>query len=667
MSDAWVYTHKKEAADFVKDFYKKSWDWRNNGSDSYHTKWDRRERNYHNIYDPAIRAKKKPWQATMFVPYSVTNVEVITTSLFKLLFGKREAIRFEPRETGDELQAELHSDVLAYEMDMSGAITEYNKVLKEIGIFGSAFMKLYWVRKEENRKIMEPKRRGFVDTAKSLMQGEMASPSDIVGFKQAEKMVTVEDRCKAECVHIRDIFLEPNSRTLDRILHRQKNVTYGELVQMSKTKMRGGGTLVDKESVEQLRNVKEGDGFEDDLQTIQTELGNSDPNLARTDYDKKHTCFEYWGPIPRKWVDLEMPESTPEEVAKANEMVPGKILVASGDYYLASEENPNPIPQPPFVKFDYIDCGQTYGKGVCEIIEGLQEKGNELTNLREDNVVLSLDKVTVVLEKHLRDPNELVWGPGAVIRIKGDQLDDARKAIVALDIGPVDIGGYRETAEVERQIQEATAANRVTIGSAGIKDDTNQTLGGMELLRQAAYDRFAVYAFLLGQRIREACILMMSLSYQNSGPERNRQILGEIPLEILPGQYIPRWQAYRPLPPHEITKRYDLKVVDIFGMENRALKGQQITMYGELAAKLMPGFNPRTLLERLGHYNDFKKDEVESILGKEEIAPPAGMPVGLMGGMMGAGPGGPPVNTGPSVVPRGAEAPEIGSVPTPGA
>lgn len=657
MSIDWVETHKKEAAKFVSDFYRKSFDWRNNGASSYHHKWDRWERNYHNIYDPGIRAKKETWQSTMFVPYSVTNVEVITTSLFKLLFGKRESIRFDPREMGDELQAELHSDVLAYEMDMSGIIEESNKILKEIGIFGSAFMKVYWKKTEENRKLIEPVRRGFVGTAKELMSGRMADPRDVVGMKQTEKRVTVEDDCRVECVHIRDIFLEPNSRNTDRILHRQKNITYGELVRMSNMKTAGGNVLIDKDSVAQLKNVRESDKFDEDTQVVQIEMGNSDPTLVRTDYDKRHTCFEFWGPIPRKWIDLEMPESTDEEIDKANEMVPGKVLIASGNYYLASEENPNPIPKPPFVKFDYIDCGQTYGKGICAIIEGLQEQGNEVTNLRIDNVTLTMNKVVGVLEKYLRDPNELKWSPGAVIRIKGDQVDDARKAIFPIEMGTVDIGGYRETTEIERQIQEATAANRVTIGSAGLKQDTNQTLGGMELLRQAAYDRFAVYAFMIGNKFKEVASLIMSLSYQNSSPERNKQILGEIPLEILPNEWVPRWQAYRPLPPHEITKRYDLKIVDIFGMENRAIKAQQLTMYGELAAKLVPGFNSRPLLERLGHYNDFKKDEIGEILGKEETPLPSPMP------MM---PGG-PVNTGPSLVPRNNDVAPTPAVPQIGA
>lgn len=608
----WRETHKQQAAKYVRDFYRTSYDWRNNGSDSKHQKWDRYERNYHSIYDPNMKAKKESWQSTMFIPYSVTNVEVIVSSLFKLLLGKRDPLRFDPRETGDEFQAELHSDILRYEIDMADFNIEFGKCLKELGIYGSSFMKFYWSKVEENRRIINPVRRGFYGTAKSLIRGEFASPSDVVGLKEENAIVLVEDRCRAESVHIRDIFLEPNSKHMERVVHRQKDITYGELVRLSNMKNQDGNPLIDKDSVAILRDKKESDSFELDTRTVQIELGNSDPTLPRTDYDKKHTLFEFWGPIPRKWVDLDLAEDTEEERKKAEEMVPGKILIASGDYYLSSEENPNPIPKPPFVQHDYIKCGQTYGKGICELIEGLQEEANEIRNLRVDNVVLSMNKIFVVVEKYLRDPDEVRSVPGGVIRLKGNEMNDARNAIMALDIPPTELGSYKETAELERQIQETTAANRVT--TMGAPSGQNETLGGMELARQAAYDRFAVYAFMIGQSLREDALWIMSLSYQNSGPDRNRQILGEVPIEMFPDQWMPRWMAYKPLPPHEIVKRYNLKITDIFGMENRQQKAQQLASYGQLVASMLPGFDARPLLHKLGYYNEFSKDEVDEIL-----------------------------------------------------
>jgi len=41
---------------------------------------------------------------------------------------------------------------------------------------------------------------------------------------------------------------------------------------------------------------------------------------------------------------------------------------------------------PPFLKMDYIRTSETYGKGVCQLMEGLQEELNEIRNQRVDNV-----------------------------------------------------------------------------------------------------------------------------------------------------------------------------------------------------------------------------------------------------------------------------------------
>lgn len=618
MATDWKETHKQEIVDFVKKFYKTSYDWRDNGSTGYHAKWDKYERNYNNIYDPNIVSKKESWQSMMFIPYTATNVEVITSALYKILMGKRQSLVFNPREIGDELQAELQTSVLQYELDKSDFYIEFYKTLKEVGIFGSGFMKFYWERREENRRIMKPVRRGLTESAKAFFQGRFEDPSEIVGMKQETEMVTVENRCRAVNVHIRDIFLEPNAKDLSRLIHRQR-ISYNELLLMSKTKNVDGKPLVDKKSVEEMLKIKEGDRFDDDLATIKYAIGESDPDLVRPDYNKLHTVFEYWGPIPRKWIDLDMPEDTEAETEKAGEIVEGKLMIASGSYYLASEENPYPSMETPFIQFDYIKCGQTYGKGIAQLIEGLQEEGNEIRNLRVDNVNLTMNKILVVVEKFLRDPKEVRSAPGAIIRLKGNEVTNASQGVFPLEIPPVDIGGFRESAEIERQIENTTAANRVT--TSGTPTGGNDTLGGMELARQAAYDRFSVYAYLIGLTLKKAVLKVMELSYQNSDNDRIRRILGEHPIEFLPDQLIERWRLYKVIPPHEMNDMYDVVPADIFGMENKSQKAQSLASMGQLFASLIPGWDPKPLLKRLGQLNDFTTAEVEDLLKAMPLGP----------------------------------------------
>lgn len=605
----WAYQHKHEAVEFVRRFYRVSYDWRATGNGSLHSKWDRRERNYHSIYDPEIKAKKEPWQATMFIPETVKNVEVISSAYMKILMGKRNPISFEPRELGDELQAQLNTNILRYEMDRSSFTIEFYKTLKEACIYGSGFMKFYPEKRYDNRRLKKPVKRGFVGTAKEMISGRMASPSDVVGFKEKVETVLVSNRCCAENVHIRDIFIEPNSKDLSRILHRQR-ITYAELQRMAQD------GYVDQDSVDEMLRIKENDSFDLDIAPVKYDIGTNDPRLVRVDYDKQHTVWEYWGPIPRKWTrdGLSMAEDTDAQKKKANEIVEGKILVASANYYLDSDVNPLQSMTHPFLQLDYIKCGQSYGKGVAEIMEGLQEEDNEIRNLRVDNVNLIMNKVFAYVEKYVRDPNQVVSKPGAGIALKGNDLDDVKKAIMPIEWPQMDIASYRETAEIERQIQEATGANRVTVGSSDSKSDTNQTLGGMELLRQAAYDRFSVGAFIMGDFLKKAAVKIMETSYQISDPERLHNILGDIPIEVLPGVHVATWMAYKPVPPHEMVELYNLVPSDVFSMENKAQKVQQLSSFGQLLSSTLPGYDPRPIIKRIGYYNEFSAAEMAELL-----------------------------------------------------
>jgi hypothetical protein len=605
----WKAIHREEAAQFVSGYYRTCWDWRAQG---YHTNWDIYERNYNNIYDPTAKSKKEEWQATLFTPLTITHCEVIYTGLIKLLLGRKRPISIEAREMGDQLQSELNTSLLDYEIDKSGLHLAFGQSLKDATIFGNGFLKCYWEKKYAPRRIRKPVYEDI-----EVARAEGLPP---LGKKKGEKIevekVLIKDSTKWEYVPIRDIFLEPNSIDMDRVLHRQKNITYSQL------KEQADAGVFDKDVVKQLFGVSEADTFEKDQAVILYELGITDPELPRPSYDQKHTVFEFWGPIPRKWIDLDMPEDTEEQKEKANEIVPGKIMTASGKFFLASEENPNQSMEPPFVKVPYIISGRTYDIGVGQLLCGIQDDINELTNQRIDNVVMCMNKIFLALEKSLVDLTEVRSKPHAVIRIKGTLAEgvDVRKVIAELPVSEVGVNAYRETQERERMAQEVTAANRVTTGTAGQTNDTNQTLGGMELLKQAAFDRFTVYAYQIG---RKSLITIgqktMEYVYQYSSPERIKRILGMMPVKMInfetgEEEIVAKWMAFRPIPPHELVLDYDFKVVDVFAMENRAAKRQALAANMQLTASLVQQFDPRPGLRKLFEYDEFAPEEIEEIL-----------------------------------------------------
>ena len=611
----WREIHKAELVDFVRSFYRTSYDWR---SQAYHAKWDKYERNYRNIYDPNIKAKKEPWQCTMFIPATVKDVEVISCALTKIASGKKRPIAIEPREAGDELQAELNTDLLDYYREKGDyEIARYDAV-KEACIFGSGFMKLFWEKKTAPRRIVKPVVEGILP---AMMKFRMPQ---VTGQKQEWQDVLVKNGVRYQHVHIRNIFLEPNSLNLSRLIHRDK-LTYNELKQMADL------GHFDKEAVNDLWMVREGDNFDEDISPLKYEQNLNDPKLPRPTYDKKHTVWEYNGPLPKKWIDFDMSEETEELKRKAEVVTPGTALIASGHYFLASGESPNYDGEPGFIKMDYIRAGQTYGIGVAQLIEGLQEELNEVRNQRMDNVSLLMNKMFAVIEKYVVDPKELRSKPYGVIRFKGSEIDDLKKVFAEIQVSDVPISAFRETAEIERQIQETDAANRVTVGSAGMTKDANQTLGGMEMLKQAAFDRFTIYAFIMGRMFDvNAAKKSCEQIYLNIDDESLKRILGEIPIEFLPGQYSPRWQLWKRLPPEEMNICYDFVPVDVFSMENRFQKSQDLSSKMQLMASVLPGWNPVPGIKRLFKYSDFSSDEIADLMaGLDEMPGPMPTPMGM--------------------------------------
>lgn len=627
----WRQVHIDQLVNFVSNFYLTSYNWRE--TSGYHAKWDKYERNANAIYDPAIKAQKKPWQSCMFDPaITPTNVELTTNALTKVLSGKEKPLSVRPREMGDELQAELHSCILDYEVQRSNFVVADYDVKKEACIYGSGFMKLYWRKQMAPRRILKEVREGIVEAAM-----KMRLPR-VVGYKEETEEVVIKDDPVCEKVHIRDLFLEPNSTGMERVLHRNKNLTYGELLNLSKQKNSQGKPVIDPDSVAELAFLKEGDKFDSDLATIMADKGIDDPVLIRPDYDSKRTVWEYWGPLPMKWIDLDMPEDTEEQQEKANKITPGKALIASGKYFLASEVNPLQSMEPPFIQTDYIRTNGRYGIGVAQLLEGIQDEDNEIRNLRADNVNLAMNKMFGVIEKFLVDPKDAVSSPGGVWRFRPN-TEDIRKVFMELEVSDVAISAFRETGDLERKAQETVGNNRVTLGSAGQTKDTNQTLGGMELLRQSAFERFTMYAYIIGCTANvKVAKKLMELSYQSRDIESLKRILGSQPitgvLNVETGQFetVPKWAAYKRLPPHELELDYDFIFVDVFKAENKAQKLGALTNFGQFLASVFPQMNLKPVAEEMARLNDFSPELTHRILegiGDAPMPTPMGQGMGV--------------------------------------
>lgn len=571
---------KNELLMYVQSFYRRSWDWR---SQRFHSKWDRNDRDYNSIYDPVRASQKEEWQEKIHTGLTVQNIEVIHSQIYKTMMAPKPPVQTMAGPAGDDLQARLMQDVVADQFQKGKFDVNFYDTSKEAVKYGSGFMKMYWEKVEDTRRRRVPVNQTPAEQISSMppeaMTGQIPMPPpSLQGFQMQNVTVLIKDQMCYRYVHIRDIFPEPNTTTWDKLIHRDK-ITYGEICKNIAT-----GAFFDVRA--QLENVTEGENFQQDLQTIKHELGYFDTHRTLSKFEKPHTVWELWCPIPRKWIDFEMPDGD-----EAETLVPGKVMVASNVALLASEENTNFDGETPVLKMDYIRTGQTYGMGVCDLIGDDQPLSNEIVSSRIDNLNLILHKGVAVVENGLVNADEdMTVKPGWVLRFK-QMVDDVRKFFVPIEFPDVTASAYRENIEVGLRVQEKTGANKVTLGTSSQVTDTNQTLGGMELLKQMFNERVAA----LGMVIESVFLVVAAkktygLVYQRFGtdPQGLQYILGDDPVTIgefpnpmgpqfppIPHQ-VPRYLAFAFVPPEIVNNAYIYKPMGIFSMENKIVKSAQI-------------------------------------------------------------------------------------------
>lgn len=584
-----VAQRKEELLSYVRNFYRKSWDWR---SSRLHEKWNRCDRNYHAIYDPTDAARKESWQSTMFIDVTFQNVEIIASQIFKTMMAPNPPITTAAGPAGDDLQARLIQDVLDYELRKSNFKIAFYDALKESVKYGSGFVKLYWDKYSDvrmRRQAVQQSPQEVLQSAppESLMgQAPMPSPA-IKGFQMGASPVQLTNNLCARYVHIRDVFPDPNTTHWKCGIHRDK-ITYGEIVDHISQ-----GNFMDVR--DKLQDVSEGDNFQVDTMDIKNERGYFDIHREKPRNEKKHTVWELTNKIPMKWTEqgFAMADGLQAEV-----LVPAIVMVASGTALLSSKINVQFDGEWSILKMDYIRTGEPYGKGIAEIVFDDQDEINESANLGIDNMNLIVNKMTAIVETALVNPDQdLVSKPGGMVRLKGN-VEDIRKVFVPIEFPDLAQSFFQHRFNIERMVQEKTGASKVTLGTAGQgKKDVNNTLGGMELLQQMFNERVAAYGMVTETDfILKVADRVYGLIYQNLQPDDLKPILGENPVQIgmipppppppgvivPPGlvpplipHMVPRYLAFAFVPPEIVANSYLFKPMGIFSLENKIIKSAQ--------------------------------------------------------------------------------------------
>lgn len=557
---------REELLNFCVSWYTTARTWR---KQSWEDDWVAWQRNADGRYDPQLKSKKKDWQSTAFVDITPSHRENIHAELFRLVAGSRPIMDVTARPGGDPAQAENIRDLELREMEKSRFEVEYNKILSDSDTYGSGIAKLWYELKTEDRVIRVPITEPLSIMNPASVARHMAGKPQILGYRPETKTQVLYRGVRIQHISIWDFFPDPKSLGIRGNLCVERSwISLGEIMKGVKEGyyMPEAGALMREEASNETRSP--------DKSIIAMERGIADSAPRRLDYQKKWEYFCMYGRLPQKLIYPLLTEPLP--VDDAEKLVPAKIFFLTKTI-LAAELSDDYEGEPPFLKLDYFPVNERfYAVGIPEMLKNPQIIVNEVVNQRLDEGNLALQEGFAVVEKALVNPQELIeGGPGLIVRMNQKALGpngDVRNAIFPLGRPDVKINaGFTEVHEWERMAQERTSANRVTLGSAGLVHDSNRTLGGQQLLKQTAGEKFAFIAMLQEFTwLNEVFRAYWKLIYAHIQPDDVVAALGQ-----------KRAAQFQLMSPEEVEMAYRYEPKGIFEREAKATQQARLASMKE--------------------------------------------------------------------------------------
>lgn len=578
----------QELLAWCNQFISKSRDWRRN---SWEDKWRRYQRNADSIYDPDIASKKRKWQSKNFIPMTASHRETLMASIYRTTVGPRPMLEMKARPTvPQEMDQSLNiRDIILREMEKSRFEVGYNTLLDETTTFGSGFVRIRWENKSEVRRVKKPVFAPIDPAVAQMMaeQGQMMPQPQISGYEFVMEEVQTYRGIRFEPISIWDVFPDPKALKIEgNPIAVRYRLNYGDVVKG----VEQGYFL--PEAIQKLDGLEDGEADDDDKLQVQSDRDQSDVEMSRTDYAKNLRCFELNARLPKKWILEQLAEGEDGEV-----LIPARVIFHK-DVVLFKEASEEYDGEPPIVKLDYMPVsGQFYARGIPEMLQDLQEVTNEGVNQRLDANARLINPKFAAIEKGLIDPAD-IENAFATIRLNNKYITDVRQAFMQIDFQPLDRAAYMDPQEMERYAQERTSATKVSLGTAGQVKDANDTLGGMQLIKESTDTKLAYIGMVMEFSGLQAIFrAYWKNAYVNLDPTDVEKVLGP-----------ERAMTFQLLSPEEIENDYVYHPQGTFAQENRnqvrqAVMGM-VQMFGQY-----PWFKMENAHDRIAQLSDIDPDD----------------------------------------------------------
>lgn len=640
---------KTELLAHCNDFITKSAAWRKS---SYEGKWEQYQRNADGIFDPAIAAKKEAWQSKVHVGITASHRETIHSHIFKTMVGVNPPLEISPRyDIGEQDQSDNIKDIMLREMDKARWGIEIDKVMNDADTFGSGFVRRSYKTTIEKRKLRKEQTESFTDDMNPMGMVKYAVRAATGNLKKSyqtveEDVITYRGLCLTH-VSIWDVFPDPKAlKVRGTTIGCRYPLTYEEILKGIEDGYYLSSAATD------LKDLKDNMKFAPGNDLVQADRQVTDSATDKTDYQQDYEAFEIFGRMPKKWIYTVMGE----QFENGEELVPARIIFHK-KCLIAVEINDDYEGEPTIDKMDYMPLnGSFYGMGVPAMLLAPQAVINEVVNQRLDAGATALNPHFAVIEKALVNPKEdLKSKAGMILRLDSKYVPNgnAANAIAQMQISDTPLrAGFSEVNEAERWAQERTSANRVTLGTAGLVNDSNKTLGGQQIALNSAGEKFAYIGLRMEiDFLQEFFRGIWKTIYNHIDPEDVEESIGP-----------ERAKTFVLVSPEEISRDYVYRPMGVFTMENKAMRTAQIMQLRQTFVGA-PWLDDEKIFNMAAQSMDqepekFKKSEQQIMMDQAAQIQPGMGPEGQPQGSM------PPVDTTGAPMPPQGMPSQVGQ-PTP--
>lgn len=527
--------------------------------------WDRCIQNMKGQYDTT---GKEAWQSKTHMPMTSKIVEIVTANMHQALLGPDMPVEYQTRRSDFDQVVRGINEVISDDFEKCQAKVQLTDFIRSLALFGTAVGEVGYLKQYETVMV-----KNRVPQLPPEIQGFLGSMGMQGNEPFVPKQMLVKDYATITNTDIYDFYPQPRKPEINKDMWVivESKITNRELVMGSQ----------DQDPYYKYDNVNDqmlqGSGsnrIENDPEKQSKRYALMDYNYYTTylEPDKEHKLLTFYGQIPVWYLDPKLRMNKEFQY----QSVPGVIKIVDDQWLVWKRISPWRDGEPPFFKGNYIRIPGPegfYGIGVAELIVGLQVEKNEIRNSRMDNINLSMNKIIAVLKDMVPkgEWDRLKSEPGAIWTFKG--VDDVRKAIQQIEFGNVTQDSWQASAEVDREAEEVTAANKVTQASGGGGEDAGGgTFRGQMLNVQQAMGRWMLYARMFEWTgLSSAMRKFYQRVYQFKEMQDIADILG--PERMLGFQFII---------PEELEKVAKLVPLGVMSFENKGVKLAQMNQFATL-------------------------------------------------------------------------------------